>query len=59
MPAPQDLSQKIPAPAKIGMQKPQSGGKFSVQIPRVCRGMAMAKIDSCINVPKWNFARNL
>ena len=39
MPAPRDLPQNIPAPrAKIRMQKPQSGGKFSVQIPGGARG---------------------
>ena len=39
MPAPRDLPQNIPAPqAKIRMQKPQSGGKFSVQIPGGTRG---------------------
>ena len=31
------------------MQKPQSGGEFSVQIPGGARGgMVMAKIDNCI-----------
>ena len=50
MPAPRDIPQKIPAPrAKIRMQKPQSGGEFSVQIPGGARGgMVMAKIDNCI-----------
>ena len=50
MPAPRDLPQNIPAPrAKIRMQKPQSGGKFSVQIPGGARGgMVTAKIDNCI-----------
>ena len=39
MPAPRDIPQKIPAPrAKIRMQKPQSGGEFSVQIPGGARG---------------------
>ena len=39
MPAPRDLPQQIPAPgAKIRMQKPRSGGKFSVQIPGVRGG---------------------
>ena len=39
MPAPRDIPQKIPAPrAKIRMQKPQSGGEFSVQIPEGARG---------------------
>ena len=34
MPAPRDIPQKMPAHrAKIRMQKPQSGGEFSVQIP--------------------------
>ena len=34
MPAPQELSQQIPAPwAKARMQKPQDGGKVLVQIP--------------------------
>ena len=53
MPAPRDIPQKIPAPrAKIRMQKPQSGGEFSVQIPGGARGggMVMAKIDNCIIV---------
>ena len=52
MPAPRDIPQKIPAPrAKIRMQKPQSGGEFSVQIPGGARGgMVMAKIDNCINL---------
>ena len=54
MPAPRDIPQKIPAPrAKIRMQKPQSGGEFSVQIPVVARGgggMVMAKIDNCITL---------
>ena len=51
MPAPRDLPQQIPAPrAKIRMQKPRSGGKFSMQIPGGARGgMVMAKIDNCIN----------
>ena len=51
MPAPRDIPQKIPAPrAKIRMQKPQSGGEFSVQIPGGARGgMVMAKIDNCIS----------
>ena len=50
MPAPRDIPPKIPAPrAKIRMQKPQSGGEFSVQIPGGARGgMVMAKIDNCI-----------
>ena len=50
MPAPRDIPQKMPAPrAKIRMQKPQSGGEFSVQIPGGARGgMVMAKIDNCI-----------
>ena len=50
MPAPRDIPQKIPVPrAKIRMQKPQSGGEFSVQIPGGARGgMVMAKIDNCI-----------
>ena len=50
MPAPRDIPQKIPAPrAKIRMQKPQSGGEFSVQIHGGARGgMVMAKIDNCI-----------
>ena len=39
MPAPWDLPQQIPAPrAKIRMQKPRSGGKFSMQIPGGARG---------------------
>ena len=39
MPAPRDIPQKMPAPrAKIRMQKPQSGGEFSVQIPGGARG---------------------
>ena len=39
MPAPRELSQKIPAPrAKAGMQKPQGGVKFLVQIPGDARG---------------------
>ena len=39
MPAPRDLPQQIPAPrAKIRMQKPRSGGKFSMQIPGGARG---------------------
>ena len=39
MPAPRDIPPKIPAPrAKIRMQKPQSGGEFSVQIPGGARG---------------------
>ena len=39
MPAPQELSQQIPAPrAKARMQKPQGGGKFLVQIPGGARG---------------------
>ena len=48
---PRDIPQKIPAPrAKIRMQKPQSGGEFSVQIPGGARGgMVMAKIDNCIS----------
>ena len=49
MPAPLDVPLYIPArQAKIRMQKPQSGGKFSVQIPGGVRGggMIMAKIDS-------------
>ena len=54
MPAPRDIPQKIPAPrAKIRMQKPQSGGEFSVQIPGGARGgggMVMAKIDNCIRL---------
>ena len=52
MPAPRDIPQKMPAPrAKIRMQKPQSGGEFSVQIPGGARGgMVMAKIDNCIIV---------
>ena len=33
MPAPRDLPHQIPTRAKIRMQKPRSGGKFSVQIP--------------------------
>ena len=51
MPAPRDIPQKMPAPrAKIRMQKPQSGGEFSVQIPGGARGgMVMAKIDNCIS----------
>ena len=32
------------------MQKPQNGGKFSVEIPGGARGMVMAKIDSCIMI---------
>ena len=50
MPAPRDIPQKMPTPqAKIRMQKPQSGGEFSVQIPGGARGgMVMAKIDNCI-----------
>ena len=52
MPAPRDIPQKIPAPrAKIRMQKPQSGGEFSVQIPGgAWGGMVMAKIDNCISI---------
>ena len=39
MPAPRELPQQIPAPrAKPWMQKPQSGGKFLVQIPGGARG---------------------
>ena len=38
MPAPRELSQQIPPPAKARMQKPQGGGKFLVQIPGVCGG---------------------
>ena len=40
MPAPREPSQQIPAPPgkKAGMQKPQSGGKFLVQIPGGARG---------------------
>ena len=39
MPAPRELSQQIPAPwAKAGMQKPQGGSKFLVQIPGGARG---------------------
>ena len=56
MPAPRDIPQKMPAPrAKIRMQKPQSGGEFSVQIPGVARGgMVMAKIDNCIIITSTN-----
>ena len=39
MPAPQKLSQQIPAPwAKARMQKPQGGGKCLVQMPGGERG---------------------
>ena len=57
MPAPRDIPQKIPAPrAKIRMQKPQSGGEFSVQIPGGARGgMVMAKIDNCITLANTKF----
>ena len=46
MPAPRDLPQSIPAlRTKITMQKPQSGGKFSVQIPEgVRRVVVMVKL---------------
>ena len=38
MPATLELPQQIPAPrAKAGMQKPQGGGKFLVQIPEGAR----------------------
>ena len=39
MPAPRALPQQIPAPwAKIRMQKPRRGDKFSVRIPGVAHG---------------------
>ena len=51
MPAPRNLTDKSPQ-AKIRMQKPQSGGKFSVQIPGggggARGGMVMAKIYNSI-----------
>ena len=52
MPAPQKLSQQIPAPRpKARMQNPQGGGKFLVQIPRGARGgMVMDEIDTCITM---------
>ena len=51
MPAPRELSQQIPAPrAKARMQKPQSGGKFLVQISGGVRGeVVMDEIDTCIS----------
>ena len=50
MPAPQELSQQIPASrAKARMQKPEGGGKFLVQIPGGARGMVMDEIDTCIS----------
>ena len=48
MPAPRELSQQIPPPAKARMQKPQGGGTFLVQIPGGARGMVMDEIDTCI-----------
>ena len=36
--------------AKRRMQKPRSGGKFSVQIPGGALGVVLAKIDSCITM---------
>ena len=49
MPAPRELSQQISvSQAKARMQKPQSGGKFLVQIPWGARGgMVMDEIDTC------------
>ena len=47
MPAPQKLSQQIPAP-QARMQKSQGGGKFLVQIPRGAWGMVMDEVDTCI-----------
>ena len=48
--APLDPPHKSPCPprAKIEMRKPQSGAKFSVQIPGGARRMVMTKIDSRI-----------
>ena len=49
MPVPRDLAQQLPPPwAEAWMQKPQSGGKFLVQIPGGARGMVMDEIDTCI-----------
>ena len=45
MPTPRELPQQIPTPqAKAGMQKPQGGGKFFVQIPGVCGGWLRQKL---------------
>ena len=55
MPAPTPTNSR--PRAKIRMQKPRSGGKFSVQIPGGAREMFMAKIDSCImhqSIPSAN-----
>ena len=50
MPAPQELSQQIPAPwAKARMQKPQGGGKFFMQIPGEYGGVVMDEIATCRN----------
>ena len=49
MPAPQELSQQIPAPGqKLGCKSPRVGGKFFMQIPGVRGGMVMDEIDTCI-----------
>ena len=54
-PAPRDLLQQIPTSrAKAGMQKPQGGEKFLVQIPGGARGVVMEKIDGCITCFRIN-----
>ena len=52
MPDPQDLPQQIPPPlGKAWMQKPQSGGKFFVQIPGSAWGDDYQdEIDTCIAI---------
>ena len=55
MPTPRDVPQNIfGTQAKVRMQKPQTGVKFSVEIPEAVRwggggGGVMAKLDSCID----------
>ena len=63
MPAPRDIPQKIPAPrAKIRMQKPQSGGEFSVQIPGGARGGGWSwqkLITALLTLLTYKFYENL
>ena len=49
MPAPRELSQKIPCPqAKAGMQKPQGGGKIFSASPLGCAGgMVIDETEEC------------
>ena len=60
MPAPQELSQQIPAPRqKLGCKSPRVGANFWCKSPGVRGGMVMDEIDTCIRGTNFVFTRHI